>query len=103
MEKITLKLETPIQAHGETISELAFRAPNGSDLMRCGSPFIHENTTAGETLTRTDNLATGKLISALAGIPTSSVGQMSALDFTAAQAAIIGFFAPKPEMPSTAA
>ena len=88
-----LKLSKPIKAHGEDVAELAFREPTGKDLRTCGMPYsmLDRDGAVGLVI---DAGAVAKLISALAGIPTSSVDQLSARDFQEATNVIVGFFGP---------
>ncbi|WP_298214627.1 phage tail assembly protein [Acidocella sp.] len=86
-----MKLIKPIQAHGETITELNFREPTGNDIIACGFPFKIE-TSGRETKQVIDTQAIGAYIAALAGIPSSSVAQLAVLDYTRAMGEIVGFF-----------
>ena len=89
----TLHLKTSIKAHGEEVSKLEIRAPNGKDLRLFGSPFqMTPNRETGEALPRFDNDASARLLTELAGVPLSSIDQMSASDFLAAQMVLLGFF-----------
>lgn len=87
-----MKLSRPIQAHGETLTELTLREPTGKDIRTAGAPYKMEFTASGGQLMHIDTEAVARLISALAGIPPSSVDQLTAKDFNAAQAEVISFF-----------
>jgi len=85
--KVTLS--KPIQAHDEDISEVTFREPTGKDTARCGVVF--NVTTDGDQLV----IAAGpmhKMIAALAGIPISSVDQMSGKDWNTCAMVILPLF-----------
>lgn len=90
-----LKLSTPIEAHGETLSVLNFRAPNGADLMACGVPM--RTSDAGSSV---DAPIIGALIARIAGIPPSSVALMSACDWMDAMVIVTGFLV-RPEATSS--
>lgn len=89
---VSLKLTTPIQAHGETVNTLEFRAPNGKDLAECGLPFTTESE-GGRATMKPDTRSVSKLISSLAAIPDSSVGMLSGLDYLSAMGVVMDFFA----------
>jgi hypothetical protein len=82
-----MKLVKPIQAHGETVHELTFRELNGSDIMAAGFPMMQVSID-----TRVDPKAISALISRAANIPTSSVANMCALDWTRAMGQVMNFF-----------
>lgn len=73
-----LKLSTPINAHGETVTELELRDPTARDLREL--PFSGLKT-FGDMY---------PIISSVAGVPPSSVDQLSAADIVEA----INFIAP---------
>jgi hypothetical protein len=91
-DKIKLTLSKPIMAYDKELTELEFRAPNGEDFIACGFPFATEQTKAGTTLTHVNGENLANLIVALAGIPRSSVGQISPRDLVAAFGIVAGFF-----------
>jgi hypothetical protein len=82
----TLKLSTPIPAHGETLSELKLRPPLVSELRRAGAPFVGG---LGSSAPDFGNCAL--LISLMCGIPPSSVDRMEYNDFASACAILVGF------------
>lgn len=92
-----LTLSKPISAHDEKISELTFREPTGDDLMACGEmPFALETKKSGATLTHISTDALALYIERLAGIPMSSVKQMTPKDFMGAFGIVAGFFGDTP-------
>lgn len=82
----TLSLAAPIQAHGETLTELTLRKPTVKELRLCGQPYRIVGGGA-----QCDYDACAKLISAVAGIPPSSVDQLDAADFDEAALILVGF------------
>lgn len=88
-DKIKLSLTTPIKAHNETVSMLEFRAPSGEDILEIGSPPFSIDE---KKRTHIDLAVTGEYIVRLAGIPPSSVKQMSGADLMAAFGVCAGFF-----------
>lgn len=87
MSEITLQLAKPITAHGADVSALTLREPNAGDVMECGYPLGMEGELA---IPQAGPI--GRLIGRLAGIPPSSVKQLSMPDYNAAMGAVLGFF-----------
>lgn len=84
----TIKLAHPIDAHGETVTQITIRKPKGGDVMDIGVPFKTEaNGTA-----LPDMGMMGAYISKLAGIPVSSVRNMEVADLMQAVQVVAGFF-----------
>lgn len=90
---VTVKLRSPITAHGETVSELVFREPRGKDIAACGMPrtFVIRSKS---TVMEVDTASIHDYIVALAGIPPTSADQISASDWSDVTTAILGFFVP---------
>ncbi|MBR0677948.1 phage tail assembly protein [Roseomonas alkaliterrae] len=86
---VRIPLSTPIEAHGETLSEITLREPTGRDLRLCGLPYRIAMETGEATI---DAPAMAKMIAALAAIPPSAVDRLSAEDWQAAMGAVLGFF-----------
>lgn len=86
-------LSKPISAHGEQITILHWREPTGGDIEKAGNP-IAINTTPGDDNARVafDERKMAAMISQLAGIPPSSVRQLSARDWNAIAFKIFRFF-----------
>jgi hypothetical protein len=78
---ITVELDYPIQAHGETVKQLTFRPPKTREL--------REVDALGKGL-NTECIA--GLIVRLAGIPMSSVDQLDPIDFFSIANALAPFF-----------
>lgn len=88
--QVTVTLETPIQAHGEDVSTLTFRPLKVEDLNRSGYPI---KMGADGTFEPVPDRVSA-LIGRLAGIPDSSVAQLTISDWHRAMEAVVGFFAP---------
>lgn len=86
---VTVKLTAPIEAHGDTLSELTLRRPNGKDIRLTGMPF--RMSSSDESII-TDAAVVHRYIANLAGIPPSAVDKLSPVDFFAAMGAVLGFF-----------
>lgn len=72
----TIILKKPINAHGEDITELTLREPNGEDVRANGYPFT--TNAEGQVILLGEPIF--KYISTLAGIPPSSVKEIHATD-----------------------
>ncbi|MDP3088869.1 MAG: phage tail assembly protein [Methylotenera sp.] len=87
--KITLTKS--ITAHGEPITEIELREPTGREVQDIGFPYLvlmNDDTEAIQIQAK----AVGKYVSKLAGIPPSSVDQMSAADLSACTGVVMSFF-----------
>jgi hypothetical protein len=92
-KEITVDLQVPVQAFGETLKKLSFRRPTGADLMGLGDSFpIHINWQTGEV--RPNPPAMGAIMSTLAKVPVSTIQSMDAEDFSTCAHALMGFFVP---------
>ncbi len=89
----TVELSSPVEAHGETLAALTLRSPTGRDIRLCGLPYRF--TAEGET--QIDATAMAKMVVALAGVPPSTIDRLSAPDWQAAMAAVLGFFNSAPK------
>jgi hypothetical protein len=76
----TIKLTIPIEAHGETLTELTLKELNTAAIIRCGMPVDIENV-EGKQVTTVKTDVMSKYISVLAGIPISSVEKLDIKDF----------------------
>lgn len=90
----TIKLSTPIQAHGEPRAELILRRPTVRECRQIGQlPYrIEKDESIGLNL----DIA-AKYIVVCAEIPSSSVDQMDVTDLNAVAWALAGFFMASPE------
>ena len=87
-QPVPVALLQPIKAHGRDVSELTLRPLTGKDLRICGAPY-RIGRAGDEGIV--DSQAVSAMISELAGIPISSVDQLSAADWFACWGAIQGF------------
>jgi len=87
---VTITLETPVQAHGEDVATLTFRPLKVEDLNRVGYPLKLGGDGSMEPVP--DRISA--LIGRLAGIPDSSVAQLTVADWHRAMEAVVGFFGP---------
>jgi hypothetical protein len=88
-------LSNPIPAHGKQITEVCCRAPSGGDIMRVGNPVtFNPFDESPENTIQINPPVMGRMISHLAGIPTSSVERMDPQDFMALSWKLVPFFIP---------
>lgn len=93
----TVKLTTPIKAHGEETSVLTLRKPTTPDIREIGMPFAF----TGEGTTDIKMQAIARYISKLGSIPMGSVDQLSVEDLSELMGVILGFFGNAPGEQST--
>jgi hypothetical protein len=84
----TLPLDHPVQAHGETIEQLTLQLPSGGDIFHAGDPF------AAGPGQPTNLRALFTLVSRIAGVPESTVKQLSVQDLKTIEFALTPLFAP---------
>lgn len=84
-------LTKPITAHGEEKLELDLRDPTAKDVMEIGFPYLVVQGNDGEGVELRPKIV-GKYVVRLAGIPPSSVEQLSIADLQSLQAIVMGFF-----------
>jgi hypothetical protein len=95
-------LSQPITAFGKEITEIELKKPNCGTLRRAGYPFKWETTRSGTRMQLIDAESMANYISELAGIPPSSVDNITAGDALALSTVIIDFFeVPSPEKSSS--
>jgi hypothetical protein len=85
-----VRLSKPIEAHGNTLSELKLREPTGRDLRTCGVPY---RLGADESM-QIEASVMHRMIAQLAQVPPSAVDQLSASDWQEAATVVLGFFGP---------
>jgi hypothetical protein len=91
--EITIKLRKAVQAHGELVKTLTFRAPTGGDIMALGDTYpININWVTGQI--KVNPLPMGQIMSALAMVPPSTIKMLSARDWSTCAHALMGFFPP---------
>ena len=81
-------LNHPVSAHGETISVLEFKEPTGKDVRELGYPY---QMNQDESIKLQAHII-AKYIVKLAGVPLSTVDQMSPGDLNSAGWLVAGFF-----------
>lgn len=86
-----VKLTKAIKAHGEDVAELDLREPTGRDVQDIGFPYLIVMT-GDEQALQIQVKTVGKYVSKLAGIPPSSVDQLSAGDLSTLTGAVMSFF-----------
>lgn len=86
-----IKLTKPIKAHGEEVTELELKEPTGRDVQDIGFPYLILMTGDDQAL-QVQVKTVGKYVSKLAGIPPSSVDQLSAGDLSTLTGAVMSFF-----------
>lgn len=92
-KEVVIKLAVPVQAHGETLSEMKFRRPTGKDIMAIGDDYpIHIDWSTGQV--RPNPPAMGQMMSLLAVVPPSTIASMDAEDWSTCAHALMGFFPP---------
>lgn len=90
----TIKLDTPIQAHGEPVEELTLRRPTTRECRQIGLlPYRFEkDESVGVNLD-----VAAKYIVVCAGIPSSSVEQLEVADLNTVAWALVAFFMVSPK------
>ncbi|PCJ68201.1 MAG: hypothetical protein COA62_15670 [Rhodobiaceae bacterium] len=94
-ETTILELSSPLAAHGTEYTELTFRQPIGSDVMKLGLPMSIKSGNGlkvGKTTMSIDAVVIAEYVSRLASIPTSSVKLMSVKDLMRAQELVVSPF-----------
>jgi hypothetical protein len=90
---VTVTLAKPIEAHGETLSQLTMREPTGKDIRINGMPFRFH---ADDGTIVTDAASVHRYIAALAAVPPSAVDRLAPIDWASAMSAVLGFFGQAP-------
>lgn len=96
-DKLTFVLRTPIQAHGEDLSELSFRPPTSQDLIDIGSP-VRLDVASDPPGVIHDEKRMAQMMGRLAAVPPSSIAKMHPGDFMEAEWLLTPFFVPRPGM-----
>lgn len=91
----SLTLTTPIQAHGDDVPVLNFRKPTARDILTIGNPVIFEPASDPPKITHDERKMTA-MLSALAGVPPSSILQLEPEDWVSAAWGVSPFFLPRP-------
>lgn len=90
----TITLSTPIQAHGDQVTELTLRRPTTRECRQIGQlPYrVEKDESVGLNLD-----VAAKYIVVCAGIPSSSVDQLDVTDLNGLAWALAGFFMASPQ------
>jgi hypothetical protein len=91
----TLELTRPVEAHGQQITKLSFREPTGRDLLSVGNPVIFDPISEPPKIIH-DERRMNAMMSLLAGVPPSSIAQMSPRDWVTCAWGLTPFFVPIP-------
>jgi hypothetical protein len=92
-----VKLNKPVNAYGDPITEVTIRAPTGKDIRKTGLPHTAVKQDDGTIVNRVDMEAMAKLIVLLGNIPMSSVDEMSYADLMLCAGAVSAFLEDSPE------
>ena len=97
--KVTLS--TPIQAHGEEVTELDLREPTGEDVIALGYPYlIIIGDDDGQAMEIRPKII-ARYVAKLAGIPPSAINKVTPADFSRLTGAVMGFFGVEAEASSS--
>lgn len=82
----------PIKAHGEEITELTLREPDGDDVIELGYPYLVLMQAGDSVGVDIRARVVYSYVSRLAGIPLSSAKQIKLSDMAVLQGVVMGFF-----------
>lgn len=89
----TVKLSTPIEVAGETITELSMREPTAREMRSLGDPFTPVYGADGSTRALNfDNETVVQYLSKLCTVPPSTIDKLTAKDFLSARGELTRFF-----------
>ena len=96
----THALREPIKdIKGDPVAVISFRKPTAGDIIRCGNPVKFQPHDDDREITF-DEVKTGRMISALSGIPLPMIERMDPNDFADCMWGIAGFFLPGMKRPA---
>jgi hypothetical protein len=87
-------LKTPIEAHGEKLTELRFRAPTAKDILEIGNPVIFDPVSDPPIMTH-DMHKMQAMLSRLAEVPPSSILELGPRDLVSCAWGVTPFFVPE--------
>lgn len=87
------ELRAPVKAYDDNLSALKFRKPTSEDTIVVGSP-VTVNMLTDPVQVAFNDRKMAEMLSRLAGVPVSTIGQMDTKDFAAACWIIAPFFLP---------
>ena len=96
-----ITLTKAIQAHGKELTELELREPTTEEVMEEGYPYLVVQGNGGVSGVQLQPKVVARYVMRLAGIPLSSVKQLSVQDLQKAQAVVMGFFGEEDSEPSS--
>jgi hypothetical protein len=99
--KLIVKLTKPITAHGETVDEITLREPTVEEVMEEGYPFLLVQARSGDHGVEIRLKVIARYVMRLAGIPMSSVKQLSLSDLKRCQTEVMSFFGEEDEVPKS--
>lgn len=85
-----ITLIKPIKAHGEEVTELTLKDPTYAQIEKNGMPFF--GTDEGDV--KVDMKSALRYLPEMAGVPPSSIEQMSPPDLVKAAYGVVSFFTP---------
>lgn len=93
MAMSVVPLSKPIEAHGQTITEITLREPTTEDVMAEGFPTLMVPSADGKTVcVEVRANVVGRYIARLGAIPPSSVKKLSIADFQRCLNEVMSFF-----------
>jgi hypothetical protein len=93
LKQVVIKLENPVLAHGDMVSQLTFRRPTGADIMAMGEGYpININWQTGAVTPNPPVM--GDMMSRLAEVPPSTIKALDAEDWSTCAHALMRFFPP---------
>ena len=87
------ELRSPVKAYDENVSKFVLRKPTSEDTIIVGSP-VTVNMLTDPVEVKFNDRKMAEMLSRLANVPVSAVGQMDTKDFAAASWIIAPFFLP---------
>lgn len=89
---ITVKLTTPVIAHGEEINEITLNEPTTENLIDIGLPTLVIPGDGGETGVEIRQHVIARYIVKLGSVPLSTVKSLSLSDFSSLTTVVMRFF-----------
>ena len=85
-------LKKPVIAHGQEITEIVLREPDGKEITEIGLPTLVVISAEGSAGAEVRTKVIAKYIAKLGGVPPSTVDKLHRLDFQALTAGVMQFF-----------
>ncbi|UGY13740.1 phage tail assembly protein [Bradyrhizobium septentrionale] len=93
-DKIRITLDKQVVAHGEKISELVFREPTGADIEAAGVPATIDFSVDPPRIAFNQREMSAMMVQ-LAGVPPSTIKNLSSQDWINAAWRLSRFFVPR--------